>query len=178
MNIYGLALIIFFSKNLLRHPLARSNIEEFTENAHFKWIIPDNEHGKTIKSPEECTRMLICSGQVYTALHKHRAANKVDDIAITRVEQLHPFPYAQLRDTLDQYPNLKEVVWTQEEPLNAGAWGFAQPRMDTILRNTKHHADKKVLYAGRSPSASVATGIKSAHVKEEKDLLDSALGLN
>jgi len=121
--------------------------------------------------------MLICSGQVYAALHKHRASNNIDNIAITRVEQLHPFPYAQLRDTLDRYPNLKEVVWAQEEPLNAGAWSFAQPRMDTILMNTKHHADKKVRYAGRPPSASVATGMKVAHAKEEQDLLNTALGL-
>ncbi|KAF8448447.1 E1 subunit of 2-oxoglutarate dehydrogenase [Terfezia claveryi] len=170
-------LILFFSKALLRHPLARSNLEHFSEETHFKWIIPDPEHGNTIKSPEECTRMLICSGQVYAALHKHRAANNIDNIAITRVEQLHPFPYAQLRDTLDQYPNLKEVVWTQEEPINAGGWSFAQPRMDTILRNTKHHANKKVRYAGRSPSASVATGMKATHVKEEQELLNTALGL-
>lgn len=118
--------------------------------------------------------MLICSGQVYAALQKHRAANNIDDVAITRVEQLHPFPYAQLRETLDNYPNLKEIVWVQEEPLNAGAWTFAQPRLETIARQTQHHADKTIKYAGRPPSASVAAGVKSAHLKEEQEFLSRA----
>ena len=171
------ALIIFFSKALLRHPLARSNIVDFTEEAHFKWVIQDPEHGNAIRSPEECTRLLICSGQVYAALHKHRAENEIGNVAITRVEQLHPFPYAQLRDTLDQYPNVKEIFWTQEEPLNAGAWSFVQPRMETVLKETNYHGGKNIQYAGRPPSASVATGIKAAHVKEEQDLLNTALGV-
>ena len=98
-------------------------------------------------------------------------------MAITRVEQLHPFPYAQLRDALNKYPNVKEIIWTQEEPLNAGAWSFVQPRMETVLKETNYHNDKNIDYAGRPPSASVATGIKAAHVKEEQDLLNAALGL-
>lgn len=157
-------MIIFFSKALLRHPLARSKISDFTGDSHFQWLIPETEHGTTVKDPSECTRFLICTGQVYAALLKHREAHKVDDTAIIRVEQLHPFPWAQLRDELDKYPNLKEIVWTQEEPLNAGAWSFVQPRLDTIIRNTQHHSDKYVKYAGRNPSASVATGLKGSHL--------------
>lgn len=167
-------LVLIFSKALLRHPIARSPIEDFTGDSHFRWIIPEVEHGTTVKAPEECRKMLICSGQVYAALQKHRAANKIDDVAITRVEQLHPFPYAQLRETLDNYPNLKEIVWVQEEPLNAGAWTFAQPRLETIARQTQHHADKTIKYAGRPPSASVAAGVKSAHLKEEQEFLSRA----
>jgi 2-oxoglutarate dehydrogenase E1 component len=170
-------LIIFFSKSLLRHPLARSDIEDFTGDSHFQWLIPDPEHGNTIKAPEECKRLLICTGQVYAALHKHRASNNIDDVAIARVEQLHPFPWAQLRDELEKFPNAQEVIWTQEEPLNAGAWSHVQPRMETVLRQSSKHADKHIRYAGRAPSASVATGLKASHIKEEQDLLNQALGL-
>lgn len=170
-------LIIFFSKSLLRHPLARSDIEDFTGDSHFQWLISDPEHGNTIKAPEECKRLLICTGQVYAALHKHRAANKIDDIAIARIEQLHPFPFAQLRDELEKYPNVQEIVWTQEEPLNAGAWAHIQPRINTVLKKTSNHADKTVQYAGRGPSASVATGMKASHIKEEEELLNQALAL-
>ncbi|KAL7269460.1 2-oxoglutarate dehydrogenase E1 component [Rhizina undulata] len=170
-------LILFFSKALLRHPIARSDLSEFTGDSHFQWFIPEQEHRKGIKEASECKRLLICTGQVYAALHKHRAANNIDDIAIARVEQLHPFPWAQLREELDKYPNVEEIIWTQEEPLNAGAWSFVQPRIETILRNTHHHQDKHVRYAGRNPSASVATGIKSIHLKEEQELLNDALGL-
>lgn len=171
-----IALIIFFSKSLLRHPLARSSIEEFTgPEAHFQWIIPDPEHESgSIKSHEEIDRVILCTGQVYAALHKYRADNKIDNVALTRIEQLNPFPWEQLKDNLDTYKNAKTIVWAQEEPLNAGAWSFTQPRIETLLNETEYHDRKHVMYAGRNPSASVATGQKASHKKEEEDLLNMA----
>lgn len=169
------ALIIFFSKSLLRHPIARSNIGDFTGDSQFHWIIPDPAHQEgVIKSNDEIDRVILCSGQVYAALHKYRTENKIDNVAITRVEQLHPFPWQQVKENLDSYPNAKTVVWAQEEPLNAGAWTFTQPRIETILNQTQYHDHKHVMYAGRDPSASVATGTKSSHTKEEQDLLEMA----
>ncbi|KAI9765578.1 MAG: 2-oxoglutarate dehydrogenase E1 component [Geoglossum simile] len=170
-------LILFFSKSLLRHPIARSPIEDFTGNSHFQWIIPDPEHGKSINDPENIERVILCTGQVYAALHKHRASKEIRDAAITRIEQLNPFPWAQLKENLDQYPNAKNIVWCQEEPLNAGAWSFTQPRIETLLNATEHHTHKHVMYAGRNPSASVATGLKVAHMKEEYDLLEDAFSV-
>jgi len=98
-------------------------------------------------------------------------------VAITRIEQMHPFPWAQLRDNLDSYPNAQNIIWCQEEPLNAGAWGAMQPRIETLLNATEHHNRRHVMYAGRSPSASVATGMKSVHQREEKELLDAAFSV-
>jgi 2-oxoglutarate dehydrogenase E1 component len=72
------------------------------------------------------------------------------------------------------YPNAKTIVWCQEEPLNAGAWSFTQPRLETLLNQTKYHDHKHVMYAGRDPSASVATGLKVMHTKEEAKLLATA----
>lgn len=174
-----LALIIFFSKSLLRHPLARSNIEDFVgKDAQFRTLIADPEHEKgSIKSHEQIDRVVLCSGQVYTALHKYRADNKIDNVAITRLEQLNPFPWQQLKENLDSYPNAKTVVWCQEEPLNAGAWSFTQPRIETLLNETEHHDRKHVMYAGRNPSASVATGLKHVHAKEEADFLEMAFNV-
>jgi 2-oxoglutarate dehydrogenase E1 component len=175
-NTCCVALIIFFSKALLRHPLARSSIEDFTgPDAQFRTLIADPEHQTgVIKSPEEIERVIICTGQVYAALHKYRGDNNIDNVAITRLEQLNPFPWQQLKENLDQYPNAKTIVWCQEEPLNAGAWSFTQPRIETLLNQTQHHDRKHVMYAGRSPSASVATGLKSVHSKEERELLERA----
>ncbi|KAL8282088.1 hypothetical protein RB597_009685 [Gaeumannomyces tritici] len=171
-------LIIFFSKSLLRHPLARSDIEEFTGDSQFHWIIPDPAHeAGAIKPHDEIERVILCSGQVYAALHKYRADNQLDNVAITRIEQLHPFPWKLLRDNLDQYPNAKTIVWAQEEPLNAGAWSYTQPRIETLLNQTQHHDRKHVMYAGRNPSASVATGMKSSHTKEEQELLEMAFSV-
>lgn len=75
------------------------------------------------------------------------------------------------------YPNAKTIVYCQEEPLNAGAWSFVQPRIETLLNHTEHHNRRHVMYAGRDPSASVATGLKSSHKKEEHALLDMAFSV-
>jgi 2-oxoglutarate dehydrogenase E1 component len=171
----AVALILFFSKSLLRHPLARSTLDEFTGDSHFQWIISDPAHGTgDIDAHDQIKRVILCTGQVYTQLVKHRADKKMRKTAITRIEQLNPFPWKQLQENLDSYPNAETIVWCQEEPLNAGGWSFTQPRIETLLNHTKYHDRRHVMYAGRNPSASVATGLKSVHQKEEKDLLEMA----
>jgi 2-oxoglutarate dehydrogenase E1 component len=171
-------LISFFSKSLLRHKLSQSPVEDFTGESHFQWIIPDPNHSPEaefqLAPKEEIKRVILCTGQVFAALFKHREANGLKNTAITRIEQLNPFPWGQLKENLDSYPNAETIVWCQEEPLNAGAWSFTQPRIETLLNNTEHHDRKHVMYAGRNPSASVATGLKSSHTKEENDLLAMA----
>ncbi|GLI75251.1 2-oxoglutarate dehydrogenase E1 component [Penicillium ochrochloron] len=172
-------LVIFFSKALLRHPIARSDLEAFTGDSHFQWIIRDPAHKtEAIEAPEKIERVIMCSGQVYAALVKHREANGLRNTAITRVEQLHPFPWDQLKENLDSYPNAKDIVWCQEEPLNAGAWSYVQPRIETMLNSTEHHNRRHVLYAGRAPSASVATGLKAVHLKEEQEFLEDAFSVH
>ncbi|KAJ5522111.1 hypothetical protein N7527_006226 [Penicillium freii] len=172
-------LVLFFSKSLLRHPLARSDIEALNGESHFQWIIPDEAHAtEAIDAPEQIERVILCSGQVYAALSKHREANGIRNTAITRIEQLHPFPWAQLKENLDSYPNAKNIVWCQEEPLNAGAWSYAQPRIESLLNATEHHNRRHVLYAGRAGSASVATGLKAVHLKEEQELLEDAFSVH
>ncbi|EDO18267.1 hypothetical protein Kpol_1039p16 [Vanderwaltozyma polyspora DSM 70294] len=163
-------LILFFSKQLLRHPLARSNIEEFTEGG-FEWIIEDSEHGKTIATKEETKRLVLMTGQVYTALHKRREELGDKSTAFLRIEELHPFPFAQLRDTLNSYPNLEEIVWCQEEPLNMGSWGYVSPRLQTTLKETNNYKNHAVRYCGRNPSGAVAAGSKSLHLAEEESFL-------
>ncbi|ODQ82685.1 hypothetical protein BABINDRAFT_159215 [Babjeviella inositovora NRRL Y-12698] len=164
-------LVLFFSKALLRHPLARSDLSEFTGESHFQWIIDDVEIGKSIGQPKDIKRVVLCSGQVYAALYKHRQALENKDTAIIKVEQLHPFPYAQLRDAFNNYENATDIVWCQEEPLNMGAYSFAAPRVQTTLAESVHNG-KTLRYAGRDPSASVASGSKSNHLKEETHFLN------
>lgn len=168
-------LVLLFSKQLLRHPLARSPLVDFSEDSHFQWIIEDKEIGKAIGQKEDIKRVVISVGQVFTALTKKREALDDKTTAFIRVEQLHPFPFAQLRDALNEYPNLEDIVWCQEEPLNMGAWSFAQPRLQTTLKETIHN-DKVVRYAGRGPSASVAAGTKSMHTAEENAFLEDVFG--
>jgi 2-oxoglutarate dehydrogenase E1 component len=116
----------------------------------------------------------MCTGQVYYALLKAREQNKITDVAISRVEQLHPFPFEQIKEHADKYPNA-EVIWCQEEPLNMGAYQHVGPRIETALSETVHHVGKTAQYVGRLPSASVATGNKKKHYQEEYNFLSRAL---
>ncbi|KAI9248764.1 oxoglutarate dehydrogenase, E1 component [Sporodiniella umbellata] len=166
-------LIMPFSKSLLRHPLAKSSIEELTGDTQFQLYLPET-HPESLVEPEKIRKHVLCTGQVYYALLKAREQGEINDVAISRVEQLNPFPYEQVKEHADKYPNA-EIVWCQEEPLNMGAWMHVQPRIATSLSQTEHHSDKSPVYAGRAPSASVATGNKKQHYQQEKDFLSKAL---
>ena len=78
-------------------------------------------------------RVVVCTGQVYYKLHQLRRARRIEDVALVRLEQLSPFPHAALARRLARYPNA-ELVWCQEEPKNMGYWAFAQPRINTAVR--------------------------------------------
>jgi len=74
-------LILFFSKSLLRHPLARSPIEDFSGDNHFHRVLGDTAHEQDefkIKPKEEIKRLIICTGQVWAAIHKERQTQKID----------------------------------------------------------------------------------------------------
>ncbi|KAJ1971381.1 2-oxoglutarate dehydrogenase E1 component [Dimargaris xerosporica] len=166
-------LVCFNSKSLLRHPLARSTLDEMVGNTHFQQYIPD-PHPESLVAPEQVERHILCSGQVYYALLRARDLNKIDNVAISRVEQISPFPYDQVKEHCDKYPNA-EIVWCQEEPMNFGAWSYLEPRITTCLGQTQHHQGKSPRYAGRDPNAAVATGLKKQHYLQEWSLLSQAL---
>ncbi|KAK9767478.1 2-oxoglutarate dehydrogenase E1 component [Basidiobolus ranarum] len=165
-------LVVFNSKSLLRHPLARSSFDEMIGDTKFRRYIP--ESSPEIVEPEQVKTHILCSGQVYYALLKARDQNGIKDVAISRVEQLNPFPFDLVRDNLDKYPNA-QVVWAQEEPLNAGGWFHIEPRLRTVFAQTQHHQGKAIRYAGREPGAATATGNKKQHLIEEWSLLSNAL---
>ncbi|KAF9586401.1 2-oxoglutarate dehydrogenase E1 component [Lunasporangiospora selenospora] len=170
---YRKPLVVFNSKLLLRHPMARSSLEEMTGNTEFQQFIPEPE-GEHLEGRDKITKHILCSGQVYYALVKAREQNKLKNVAISRVEQVSPFPFKLVKEHSDKYPNA-EIVWCQEEPLNMGSWFYVAPRIQTSLRETDHHKNKTVRYAGRDPSASVATGNKKKHLAEEYAFLSEAL---
>lgn len=172
---FGLvALIIFFSKSLLRHPMAKSDIADFIGESKFQPLIPDPEHGRSISDKDDIKRVIYCTGQVYMALDKHRETSGITDTAIVRIEELHPFPWQQVKDNLEQYPNVSDVVWCQEESLNDGAWSFARARLETIFDSVEKHHGRRLRFAGRSATPSVATGFSEEHKAQEAALLGDA----
>ncbi|KAL6944431.1 2-oxoglutarate dehydrogenase E1 component [Hanseniaspora osmophila] len=168
-------LVLLFSKQLLRHPLARSSLSEFTEGS-FQWIIEDPELGKAIENKEGIERLVLLTGQVYTALHKKRQELENKTTAFLKIEQLNPFPFELLKNAFNSYPNLKEIVWCQEEPLNMGGWSHASPRLETVLKETDNYKDTVIRFCGRDPSASVAAGNKTLHLVQEAAFLKDVFG--
>ena len=124
---------------------------------------------------DKITRLLLCSGKVYFDLLEQRRDSEIDNIAIARIEQLYPFPRDDVKAEIDSYPNLKEVVWVQEEPKNQGTWYYLQSRGTMIGCLSDKHTFG---YAGRFYSASPATGLMPVHLAQQKQLISDALQID
>ena len=166
-------LVIMTPKSLLRHPLAKSEAEEFTGDHHFMRIKSDM---KTI-ADDKVKRLVLCSGKVAYDLMQRRDEAELEDVSIVRLEQLYPFPGDPLAVRIGRMTNLEEIVWCQEEPKNNGAWFF----VDRLIEDAATAAGKsgmRPFYAGREAAASPATGYASRHQVQQQALVNIALGLN
>ncbi len=164
-------LIVMTPKSLLRHPLAVAAKEELAEG-QFHPVYP------AATEPEKAERLLFCTGKVYYDLLKaQEAMDEPARVGLVRVEQLYPFPEAEVRAELERFGSVTDVRWVQEEPQNMGAWTFVQPLMNGLLREMRDDRCLDVGYEGRPPSASPATGSATVHAAEQDRLVRSALGL-
>ncbi|HYW51400.1 MAG TPA: hypothetical protein VE861_12385, partial [Gemmatimonadaceae bacterium] len=156
-------MVLMQPKSMLRLPDAMSGIADLADGA-FQPVIDD----ATTKGREATvTRLVACTGKVY---HELRAANPGEHVALVRIEELYPWPNAEIGALIDRYPNLAEVVWTQEEPKNAGAWTFVEPRMRMATGNAI-----ALRYAGRPERASPAEGYEASHKAEQARIIADAL---
>ena len=166
-------LVIMAPKSLLRHPLAKSATDEFVGEGHFRRILSDTNGAEDAKTK----RLVLCSGKVAYDLMEARDAAGIDDIQIVRIEQLYPFPEEALEIRLARMTALEHVVWCQEEPRNNGAWFFVEGCIEEALKAAKS-GPARPRYAGRTASASPATGLASRHAMEQGALVADALGLS
>src|SRR5262249_5966469 len=90
-----------------------------------------------------------------------------EDVALIRVEQFYPLADQMLLRVLGRYRKAKEWAWVQEESQNMGGWWFMEPRLREL--------GYKVEYVGRDASASAATGSRGVHVREQKEVVETAL---
>ncbi|CAN7990498.1 unnamed protein product, partial [Ixodes pacificus] len=163
-------LIALTPKSLLRHPEAKSHFNEMTEGTSFLRLIPDE--GAVKGNPNAVKRHILCTGKVYYDLTKERKARNLEgDVAISRVEQLCPFPFDLVKQEMDKYPNA-DICWVQEEHKNQGYWSFIQPRLQTVTAN-----QMPIQYIGRNVSPSTATGSKHVHKKEFEKLLNDSFSV-
>ena len=158
-------LIVMTPKSLLRHKLAVSSLDELA-NGSFQLVIGEHRElpAKKVK------RVVLCSGKVYYDLLEEADKRGVTDVAIVRVEQLYPFPRAEVTAELNKYPATKEVIWCQEEPMNQGAWFQIRHHLQACI-GSKH----SLSYAGRARSPAPAAGHLNTHIAEQAALVEQAL---
>jgi 2-oxoglutarate dehydrogenase E1 component len=158
-------LVIFTPKSLLRLPQAASTLAELTDGT-FRPVLDD----PAIADREAVTRLVLCSGKIYYDLVAEAEKREANRPALVRIEQLYTFPEQQLTELLTGYPNLREVVWAQEEPRNMGAWSWIAPRIARLLDGEAFG------YAGRPERASPAEGYPQAHAVEQARIVREAVG--
>jgi multifunctional 2-oxoglutarate metabolism enzyme len=159
-------LIVFTPKGLLRLDRAAASPEELTEG-HFHFILDDP---RAVERREKVERLVLCTGKVYFDLDGNERREGAEDVAIARVELLYPFADDQLRGVIAGYPNLKEIVWMQEEPRNMGCWKVMSRRMPDLLPE-----GIELGYIGRPTRASPGEGYSVAHAKEQERIVLTAL---
>ncbi|MEO8160967.1 MAG: 2-oxoglutarate dehydrogenase E1 component [Arenimonas sp.] len=158
-------LIVMTPKSLLRNKNSVSTMEELA-GGHFQDLIPDS----FCKDASKARRVVVCGGKVYYDLVESAQSRGLEDVAIVRIEQLYPFPRAELAAELARFAVATEVSWCQEEPMNQGAWYQIQHHLRACLQ-----PGQVLDYTGRARSAAPACGHLQTHVAEQQALLDDAL---
>ncbi|AMV46990.1 2-oxoglutarate dehydrogenase E1 component [Paraburkholderia caribensis] len=159
-------LIVMTPKSLLRHPEAVSSLEDLAKG-RFNEILAESP---TKEAASRVDRVILCSGKVYYELLERRRKSGKDNIALIRVEQLYPFPAKQISSELERYPDLKSVVWCQEESKNQGSWNFVLEQLLGIVK-----APATLRYVGPEATASTAPGYKSMHLALQEKYLHAAI---
>jgi 2-oxoglutarate dehydrogenase E1 component len=158
-------LIVLTPKSLLRHRLSVSALRDLT-HGRFQPIVEEVEP----IADHAVKRVVFCSGKVYFDLAEFRRTEKLEAVAIVRVEELYPFPIEEYARIVGRYRNAKEIVWCQEEPQNQGAWYQIRHRLQEPL--TEQH---QLFYAGRPGAAAPASGIHALHTRQQQALVSAAL---
>ncbi len=161
-------LVVMTPKGLLKvdKPPVGSSLSDLSEGG-FRPVL-DDPRPKSRNG--DVTRLILCSGKVYVDLVAHKDFAAADNVAAARIEELYPFPHAEMERLLESYPSLREVIWLQEEPKNNGAWTFVAPRLYGMLPK-----DISFFYVGRPEAASPSEGSSRRHAVEQNRILTAAL---
>ncbi|KAH9478201.1 putative 2-oxoglutarate dehydrogenase E1 component DHKTD1, mitochondrial [Psilocybe cubensis] len=165
---YRKPLVIAGPKGLLRLSAAASTMEDMESGTQFKPVIAD-----PVAHPVKVKKLVMLSGKIYYDLIKERQARGLDDsVAFIRIEELAPFPFEQLEEVLEQYPNVETYSWLQEEPRNQGAFAHVSGRIASVLRKMGK-GNEELVYLGRKESALPAPGVGKLYQVQQRQVLES-----
>ena len=152
---FRVPLVIFTPKSLLRNPKCISTLKEFAGD-HFREVIDDQD-----VDVEEVRRLVFCSGKIFYDLLARKEELKARDVALVRIEQLHPFPGKQVDAIMQKYNNALVTLWVQEEPGNMGPWRHIWHEFKGL----------EILPIFRQPSGSPATGLLKVHQISQEEII-------
>jgi 2-oxoglutarate dehydrogenase E1 component len=161
-------LVVMTPKSLLRLPQAASSLADLAEDTRFQPVLAEEGVDEA-----RVTRLVMCEGKIYYDLVGHPERAQYPGLAVARVELLYPFPEGQILELMARYPKLREVVWVQEEPRNAGARAHMFPRLMQIMPEGIHFG-----FIGRPERASPGEGYPAAHITEQNRIVTTAIDLD
>jgi 2-oxoglutarate dehydrogenase E1 component len=150
-------LIVLSPKSMLRHPAVVSPVKDFTSGGFAEVIEDPNVQDKNVR------KVVFCAGKIYYDLAEYQQKKKIKDVAVIRLEQLHPFPESRVRTLIKKYKSAS-LAWVQEEPANMGFYSFLQRMMP----------DVRFELVSRKASASPATGFLKVHKVEQEKIITTA----
>ncbi len=164
LDVTARPLVVMTPKGLLRLKQASSSIGDLADG-EFQPVIDDAtaDHARV-------TRLVLCQGKIYYDIVGHEDRARAASVAVARIEQLYPFPVDRCAALVRGYPNLREVVWAQEEPQNMGAWRPIRHRLEEAKPE-----GVPLLYVGRPWRASPSEGYPTAHLREQDRIVRAAL---
>jgi 2-oxoglutarate dehydrogenase E1 component len=157
-------LVVLSPKGLLRLKQASSTLDDLA-GGEFRPVLDDPAADK-----ERVSRLVLCQGKVYYDIAGHGESTGAGDVAVARIEQLYPFPVEQAAALVRSYPNLRAVVWAQEEPQNMGAWRALRHRLEEATPGVP------LSYVGRPWRASPSEGYPTSHLREQDRIVKAAVG--
>jgi 2-oxoglutarate dehydrogenase E1 component len=164
-----LPLFVLTPKSLLRHPATLSTPRELAEG-RFQPVIDDAD---TRSRARDVKRLVFCSGKIFVDVHESDARRTASNVAICRIEQLYPFPDAAVKEVLQRYGAVRDVVWLQEEPENMGAWDFIRSLLEGLIDGRS-----PLRYIGRARSCTPSEGSAAWHQVNQKGLIEEVFDLD
>ncbi|GAC1500333.1 MAG: multifunctional oxoglutarate decarboxylase/oxoglutarate dehydrogenase thiamine pyrophosphate-binding subunit/dihydrolipoyllysine-residue succinyltransferase subunit [Vulcanimicrobiaceae bacterium] len=162
----ALPLVVMTPKSLLRAEPSFGGLDEMARG-RFQSVIDDPAF---VERKAAVQRLILCTGKIYYDLTAHAAYPAISKTAIVRVELLSPLPHVELNAVISSYPNVKKLIWVQEEPKNMGARAHVRRR---LLERRSDGVD--IEYIGRAYRASPSEGYPGAHAVEQERILKAAL---
>jgi len=161
-------LVVFTPKSLLRLRGRRIGTASDLVNDEFQTVLDDERSAGRHDAVE---RLLLCSGKIYYDLVGHADFEALRRTALVRIEQLSPFPTDRMVELFASYPNVREIIWVQEEPKNMGAGAH-------VRRAVAERLPAGILdigYIGRPYRSSPSEGYGGAHAAEQERIVKQAL---